>query len=226
MVKILASFSKLVADLLTAVWKWDSRKPADLIPMEWIELIFTITIPRIPCLIGFPVRVIWGPLSTWDVYNLLKIPYETGNKRNFAWIWKAPIANRVKFFWWKVAWYKIPCKSLLAQSQIFLRNTTVCCDLCSDLVEDTDHVMVNCALTRQIVDNIVQTISCVQNKWAMWVFLLGNYYLVELVKIVSFVYQKAYEVMGTLRGVASLVCFLVCSWLFLGPSYYWSCVIM
>lgn len=45
---------------------------------------------------------------------------------------------QVKFFYWKLAWMKLPCKSVLAGIGI-LPSQSATCDLWPDLLEDMAH---------------------------------------------------------------------------------------
>lgn len=72
---------------------------------------------------------------------------EPSGGKEAQWIWKLKVQNRVKFFLWKLVWCRLQCKVVLARRGI-ISMADQCCDVCPQVEEDCDRVILCCSFAR------------------------------------------------------------------------------
>lgn len=106
-----------------------------------------------------------------DLYLLVEPPHVISEKA-MDWIWKLKVPLRVKFFWWKVQWGRLPCKSFLLFKNLIDQNIA-CCDLCLASLEDMTHVLIPTLLLPYVgakSRNFVSISACLNQFWIYWIF--------------------------------------------------------
>ena len=131
--------------------KWDKTKLEQVLPLEIASEVLEEQIPEN----DLQDQLYWAPckndgLSTSSAIKLIAKEERQVQNPN-KWIWKLDTYPKVKNFLWKVDMNGLPTKARLLQKHI---HVTPDCLMCNCRLENTEHLLISCPHTQNIVRSI------------------------------------------------------------------------